>query len=106
MGVMEGVIVQANSLSVSLGQKYSSMKAATRKGMMKTPSQRVSGKMRSSRTIPADVKNPLCLFPSSMLRPPHLGGEVCKKYQLTIASALSFSFAQSLHYWLMNMIGN
>src|SRR6266516_3206668 len=56
MGVMVGLIVQANSLSVSLGQKYRMMNATTRKGIIKAASQRVSGKMRSSCAKPDELK--------------------------------------------------
>src|SRR5947207_14945786 len=64
---MVGLIVQANSLSVSFGQKYRMMKATTRKGMIKAASQRVSGKMRSSCVKPDEFKKARLLLISFMV---------------------------------------
>src|SRR5947208_12212980 len=66
MEVMVGLIVQANSLSVSLGQKYRMMKATMRKGMIKAASQRVSGRMRSSCIKPDEFKKARLLLISFM----------------------------------------
>ena len=49
MGVMVGLMVQANSCRVSPGKKYSSTKATTRKGAITRDNTRVYASTRSSR---------------------------------------------------------
>src|SRR5579872_3647129 len=85
---MDGLIVQANSLSVSFGQKYSSMKATTRKGMINPASQRVSGKMRSVRTR---IPRTCSLFPMlSMVTTPLVTAQVLFTSLSLIRSGCTF----------------